>query len=88
MFNRTYNDDDDDRLQTSEGTFRVPDKDFYRKNVSYFNTVYQHFQDRFYVRSVQDQRFLQPHFTSAIKIKTPYGNLLNPADGVCAHYLR
>jgi WD40 repeat protein len=84
-----YYDDDDERpFQTPGGAFRIPDRDFYRKNLSSFGSVYSYFQNKFYERSFKDRRIMQPHYSSLLKLVTPYGNKSNPADGVCAHFLR
>lgn len=84
-----YQDEDDDRgFQTAAGTFRVPDRDFYRKSISTFGTVVSHFENSLYVRSFKERRMMQPHFSSLIGLMTPYSNRSNPADGICSHFLR
>ena len=84
-----YEDVDEDRpQQTASGSYKVPDKDFYRKNFSAYSSVYNHFQSKLYIRSYKDRRWDQPHYDSLVNIRTPYSNLLNPADGVCCHFLR
>lgn len=87
MYGR-FDDDEDRPLQTASGTYKVPDRDFYRKNFNTFSSVYLHFQNKLYVRKFEDRRILQPHFTALANVQTPYGNLHNPADGICCHFLR
>ena len=45
-----YGDDDDDRPRVSdEGTYKVPDRDFYRKNINTFSSIAAFLQSRLYV---------------------------------------
>lgn len=83
-----YEDDDDRPQQTASGNFKVPDRDFYRKNFSTFASVANHFHDRLYIRSFRERRWDQPHSVAMVNVRTPYANVLNPADGVCMHFLR
>ena len=86
-----YNDEDDDFRQvatTSAGTYKIPDRDFYRKNISTFSSVYLHFQQKLYVRNFLDRRISQPHYSALANTLIPYGSLSNPSDGICCHYLR
>lgn len=83
-----YEDDEDRPQPTASGSYKVPDKDFYRKNFNTFSSIYSHFQDKLYVRRFEDRRLMQPHFSALANLQTPYGNISNPADGVCCHFLR
>lgn len=78
-------DDDDDRPPV--GGFKIPDRDFYRKNFSNFPSIANHFYNRLYIRSFKERRWMQPHYSSLTDVTTPYANVLNPADGVCCHFL-
>ena len=81
----------EDTQQEEDGTFRRPDRDFYRKSVNSFQTVAKYLENRLYERSPRERRLLQPHYQSYRKMMLPYGNSVlsnNPADGVCAHFLR
>lgn len=70
------------------GAYKVPDKDVYRRTITTFGTVTNYLQNRIYVRTSRDKRMLQPHFSSLQKLTAPFANVLNPADGVCAHFLK
>lgn len=61
-----------------------------RKNFSTFGSVCTYLQERLLNHShrLKDRRFVQPHFSSLAKVMTPYGNISNPADGICSHFLR
>lgn len=80
-------DEDDERPHTMGG-YKVPDRDFYRKNFCSFPSVVKHFENKLFSRSFRERRWVQPHYSSLVDITTPYSNLLNPADGVCCHFLR
>jgi WD40 repeat protein len=73
--------DDDDRPVAGSGAFKIPDRDFYRKNFCSFFSISN-------ITKINHDRLLQPHFSSLAAITTPYGNRNNPADGVCCHFLR
>jgi polyadenylation factor subunit 2 len=62
----------------------------FSKNFSTFGSVINHFQQRLYARPdcYRERRFVQPHYSSLINVLTPYGNIKNPSDGVCSHFLR
>jgi WD40 repeat protein len=79
-----YEEEDD---RQGPGGFGGGDRDFYRKNFSNFSSVVNHFHNRLYIRSFKERRWLQPHYSSLIDITTPYSNVLNPADGICTHFL-
>lgn len=81
-------DEDDDKPQGFTGAVRIPDRDFHRKNFSSFGSVYNYFQSRLYVRNHRDRRLAQPHFSTLLNTNTPYGNVCNPADGICVHFLK
>ncbi len=83
-----YDDDEDRQMPSASGTYKIPDRDFYRKNFNTFSSVYLHFQNKMYVRRFEDRRILQPHYSALASVQTPYGNLSNPADGICCHFLR
>lgn len=85
---RNYDDYDDRQLPAASENYKMPDRDFYRKNFNAFSSVCTHLRDRLYVRSFKDRRIMQPHYSALKDITTPYGNLHNPADGICAHFLR
>jgi hypothetical protein len=36
----------------------------------------------------RDRSLLQPHYSYLQQVKIPYANRLNPADGICTHFLR
>ncbi len=61
--------------------------EFYRKNFSNFASIAKHLENRLYIRSFKERRWMQPHYSSLVNIMTPYSNILNPADGVCTHFL-
>jgi WD40 repeat protein len=88
MYGNRYEDDEDRPMPSATGTYKIPDRDFYRKNFNTFSSVYLHFQNKLYVRRFEDRRILQPHFSALVNVQTPYGNISNPADGVCTHFLR
>jgi WD40 repeat protein len=89
MYGNRYEEDDDRPLPTSSGAFKIPDRDFYRKNFSTFSSIYNHFQEKQNYRTFRDRHFDQPHSLSLINIKTPYNAAYsNPADGICCHFLR
>lgn len=83
-----YDDDDDRILNSANGSLKIADRDFFRKNFSTFTSVYNHLQQRLYERTFRDRRWNQPHYGSLSNIITPYGNVVNPSDGVCCHFLR
>jgi hypothetical protein len=85
---RSYMGDDDDAIYGTGGAFRIPDKDVYRRMLTSFGTVHNYFQNRNIVRCSKDRRFLQPHFNSLRDVLAPFANTLNPADGICSHFLR
>jgi WD40 repeat protein len=85
---RNYEDDDDRQIQTAAGTYKVPDRDFYRKNFNAFSSVCTYLESRIYSKSFRNRTLLQPHFCALKDVVTPYGNISNPSDGVCAHFLR
>jgi WD40 repeat protein len=90
MYARFDDEDDDPRALASAGAFKVPDRDYYRKNFSAFpsvNTMLS-LQCRPATQAFRDAAMPQPHFNSLADIVTPYGNLYNPADGICCHFLR
>jgi hypothetical protein len=80
--------DDDDAVYGSGGSFRIPDKDVYRRMLTSFGTVHNYFHQRNFVRCSKDRRYLQPHFNSLKDVMAPFANTHNPADGVCSHFLR
>lgn len=89
-------DDDDERPQPSAtGGYKIPDRDFYRKNFSSFTSVVNHLENKLFIRNNKHKRFFQPHFNQLVNITTPYSNILsfsntslNPADGICTQFLR
>lgn len=85
---RNYEEDDERQPTGAGGSYKIPDRDFYRKNFSTFASVHEHFQSRHEIQSFRDRRWDLPHYSSLFHIRTPYSNLLNPADGVCSHFLR
>jgi polyadenylation factor subunit 2 len=85
---RAYDDDDDRGPQSAPGSYKIPDRDFYRKNFSTFGSVVNYLESRLYLRSHKDRQFIQPHFTSLVNLSIPHKSLANPADGVCTHFLR
>lgn len=89
MYGSRYEDDEDrPSALSSAGNYKMPDRDFYRKNFNIFSSVYLHFQNRLYVRRFEDRRYSQPHYCALANTMTSYANLSNPADGVCGHFLR
>jgi len=68
----------------------MPDRDFYRKKISSFQTIYTYFENRLVERSFRDRRLYQPHYSALGQRITPYATAVKgaTADGVCAHYLR
>jgi polyadenylation factor subunit 2 len=81
--------EDEDRPQPSaSGAYKIPDRDFHRKNWNVFSSVFNHFDHRLSIRSFKDRRWDPPHFSSLVNVRTPYSNILNPADGICCHFLR
>lgn len=88
MYRSNYEDDEDRPQQTAAGTYKIPDRDFYRKNFNDFGAVVNYLENRLFVRTFQDRRLMQPHYNALININTPYGNTSNPADGICTHFLR
>lgn len=85
--------DDDDNLRqhmpTSAATYKIPDRDFYRKNFNTFASIYNHLQSRVYERRFEDRRVLQSHYCELARVRTPYSTIKsNPSDGVCSRFLR
>jgi hypothetical protein len=81
-------DDDDIGYHAGSGSYRVPDKDVYRRTISTFGSVATYFQSRYTMRSARDRRILQPHYSSWQHILSPFANTLSPGDGICSHFLR
>lgn len=80
--------DDDDAIYGTGGSFRIPDKDVYRRMITTFGTVQNYFHNRMFERCSRDRRLLQPHFNSLRELQAPFANIYNPADGICTHFLR
>lgn len=80
--------DDEDRPIVSSGTYKIPDRDFYRRNFTPFLTMHNLLNRHAHAANPRETVFHQPHFSSLADILTPYGNLSNPADGVCCHFLK
>ena len=85
---RYHDDDDIGYIGGIGGSFRVPDKDVYRRTLTSFGSVHNYFKNRLVVRNSRDIRHQQPHFCALKDIVSPFANRLNPADGICAHFLR
>jgi polyadenylation factor subunit 2 len=87
---RDADDDEEDRMQDEEGSHLMPDKDYYRKKITTFQTIHSFFENRLYGLNRRDRRMFQPHFSSLESRMTPYASVLggNVADGVCAHFMR
>jgi hypothetical protein len=83
-----YDDDDLGYIGGPQGSFRIPDKDVYRRTLSTFGTVQNFFQQRHVVRTSRDIRLHQPHFCALKNVLSPFAMTHNPADGICAHFLR
>ena len=83
-------DDDEDRLVDEEGSYLMPDRDFYRKKITTFQTIYGFFEKRLYGSTRRDRHLDQPHFSALGARLTPYGaaNLGDAADGVCSRFIR
>lgn len=82
-----YDDDDDRPVAAASGVYKIPDRDFYRKNFSAFSSVHGYLASAL-LSQPRDLLFEQPHFSSLVNTTTPYGSLKNPSDGVCCHFLR
>jgi hypothetical protein len=84
-----YNIDDDDiGYVGGGGSFRVPDRDVYRRNLTTFGTIHNFFKNRLVVRNFRDRRLQQPHFCSLKSTSAPFSSPISAADGVCSHFLR
>jgi len=83
-------DDEDDRMQDEEGSFLMPDRDFYRKKITTFQTIHSYFENRLYDISRRERRMYQPHFSALGSRRTPYGaaTFSDVADGVCSRFIR
>ena len=81
-------DDDIGYIGGIGGSFRIPDKDVYRRTLSSFGSVHNYFKNRLVVRHSRDHRHQQPHFCALKNIVSPFASMLNPADGICSHFLR
>eukprot|EP01039_Chlorochromonas_danica_P001980 gene1980-2160_t len=80
-------DDEEDRPSAGNGSYKIPDRDYYRKNFSGFSSVHNFLSSHYDMRE-QQRAFPLPHFSSLADIVPPYGSLSNPSDGVCCHFLR
>lgn len=83
-------DDEEDRMQDEEGSYLMPDRDFYRKKITTFQTIYSYFENRLYDLSWRDRRMYQPHFSALGARVTPYGaaTFTDVGDGVCSRFIR
>jgi hypothetical protein len=79
--------DDDDVGYLAASSFRVPDRDIYRRTINSFQTVYNYYENLLTSQSSRDRIPLQPHYSSLQKIVSPFASS-NSADGICAHFLR
>ncbi len=68
----------------------MPDRDFYRKKITSFQSVHSYFESKPLQRSFRERQLLQPHYTALMNRGAPYASAINGqvADGVCAHFLR
>lgn len=80
-----YEDDDD---RPPAGSYKIPDRDYFSKNFSTVNSVYNYLAEQNTHHRYRDRRIPLPHFSSLENIYTPYGNTSNPADGICCRFLR
>lgn len=67
---QAHNDDDDDYGIAGGKDYKVPDKDFYRKMMTTFNTVNNSLTNRITDRCTRDRPMLQPHYSSLRYIVT------------------
>lgn len=79
-------DDDDDRQEAAG--YKIPDRDYYRKNFCPMGSVHNYLHNRLYIRSFRERHWDQPHYSSLLNVQTPYANIFNPSDGICCHFLR
>lgn len=80
--------EDDDRPPQTSGSYKIPDRDFYRKNFSTFSSVYHHLHNRRDIFRFRDRRWSQSHYSSLYLTSIPYSSIINPAEGICCHFLR
>ncbi|RYG63163.1 hypothetical protein EON64_16475, partial [archaeon] len=83
-----YEDDDDRPVYGTAGNFKVPDRDFYRRNFQCFSSVSNYLEWNagwnLYPSTID-----QPHFSCVESLVPPYSkSQQNPADGICLHFLR
>lgn len=83
-----YLDDDDVGYIGGGGTFRIPDRDVYRRTLTTFGSVHNFFKNHAVVRSFRDRRIQQPHFCSLKNITALLNSPAHSVDGVCSHFLR
>eukprot|EP01031_Cornospumella_fuschlensis_P032783 gene32783-39636_t len=83
-----YEDDDDRPVYGSGGSFKVPDRDFYRRNFQCFSST-SNYLERQAAWNVRSNSVELPHFSSAEAVLPPYASWRsNPAISVCPHFLR
>jgi polyadenylation factor subunit 2 len=83
-------DEPDDDMHQGDGEYLMPDRDFYRKKITSFQSVHSYFESKPLQRSFRERQLLQPHYTALMNRGAPYASAINGqvADGVCAHFLR
>eukprot|EP00605_Chrysophyceae_sp_TOSAG23-4_P001176 GSChrysophyteH1.ASY1.ANO1.1284.1 assembled CDS len=70
----------------------MPDRDFYRKKITTFQTVHKFFENKLYDSDFnrRGRHISQPHFSSLISRLTPYSAARtgDAADGICTRFIR
>lgn len=87
--NDIHEEDEEYEFTTAEvGGVRI-ERDFMRRNISQYHSIYSSLQSKFHSRSYRDrQPLLQPHFVSLVNTQFPYCQKKSPGDGICTHFLR
>lgn len=80
-----YEDDED---RAPPGSFKIPDRDYYRRNFTNFSTAANYLDDRFFRAGSNEMCLPQPNYSSLVNLMTPYRYLNNPADGICMRFLK
>ena len=79
--------EDDDYDLSGNVNARV-ERDFLRRNLSQFNSIYTSILQKSIGASDRDRKVIQPHFNSLANISIPHIQKLSPAEGICSHFLR